>query len=162
MEDLELIDKREQLKLLKQLFRPQNEQNRSFIELRLHPRAIQFVIESGIATSICSLDFAGYLFPIHGRYKVNGMLDIFGNFGLYSINKKKPIISKRIERKVLKHLIKTNFLYLTIEPFPEFSFCHNIPLDLETTQFVDVPIFTNKLSEEQLNEMMKLYAEIEE
>ena len=65
-------------------------------------------------------------------------MDLNGNFGMYSINPKRPKVPKRIEKKILRHLVKTNFLYFTIDPFMEFDpIYNNISMDLENALVVN-------------------------
>lgn len=52
-------------------------------------------------------------------------------------------------------------MYLTIEPFPEFDSFYTIPIDPEKTTFIDQPIFKNYLTEDQLEDMRKLYEDFE-
>lgn len=97
---------------------------------------------------MCSLDFVGYLFPIHRKYNINGMVDLFANLRVFSDNPDEKPINKKQYKKVIKHLLKTNFIYLTIDPFPEFDSLYTVPIDPEKTTFIDQPIFKNYLTED--------------
>lgn len=79
-------------------------------------------------------------------------MDLHGNFGMYSTNTKRPKVPKRLEKKVLKHFIKTGFLHFTIEPFQEFNPDYsNIFIDPEITTMINGFLFSNYLSQEQMD-----------
>lgn len=123
------------------------------VDLKMTESAIHHVINT-LGTPVCGLDFVGYMFPIHYRWKINGMLDILGNFGLYSADAKKPVISKFKEKQVIKHLLKIKFLHYIIEPFPEFNIAYNVPINLSKAKVVEGFIFTN-YSQESVQDAQK-------
>ena len=120
-------------------------------ELKVSENAINFLNKS--STQVCSIDFVGYLFSIHDKWKIGGMVDLFGNFAMYSTDPKNPKVTKRMEKKIINYLIKTNFLILIIDPFPEFNTTYNLSLDLNKVQFIDQFLFYDYLSPEQMQQM---------
>ena len=153
-------DKKVQLALFNHLIQNFEQDSFNLINIQITQEALAYILDK--VKPICSLDFVGYLFPIYQRknIKVNGMLDLYGNVRIYSGIENQQISSKLL-KKVLKKLLKTNFIILSIEPFPEFESYYNVPIDPERTVFIDKPIFKNYLTEEQLEEMRKLYDQLE-
>lgn len=147
-------NKKQQLKLF-ELLTSSNTENNSGILIKIAEPGLIFILTT--TKPICSLDFVGYIFPIHTRYQVSGMLDLYGNVNLFSTNPNKQLIQPKILYKILKHLLKISFIQLIIEPFPEFDSYYNVPIDSENTRFIDEPIFKDYLTENQLTEMRKLY-----
>ena len=112
----------------------------------LTQQAIQWVVDT--CTPICSTDFIGYLFElgmVSKRYKkLGGALDVFGGFMIFSLDEKNPHIDNKKVMRIYNHLFDIDFLVIQEScPFEEFDevLCGDVPIDYETTQFIEEPIF---------------------
>ena len=163
-----IINDKEKEKLKKQYFLEQNKlknqlKNNSvqidqcIIDLKIANAAIDYLLATG--HPICSLDFVGYWFTIKPDWHVNGLVDLHGNFGMYSTNIKRPVIPEKLEKKVLDKLLKNGFLEFVIEPFPEFSSQYNLSIDPDKTDFIPNALFKNLLPPDVLEQMRKEFLE---
>lgn len=127
------------------------------VDLKITSLAMDFLYNK--AQPVCSLDFVGYIFIVDQKKQINGMVDLFGNFGIFSQNPKDPVISEKLENKILQHMLDTYFLEFVIEPFPEFSSQYNLQIDPDRTQFIAEPLFKNFLPDDILEEMKAEFLE---
>ena len=109
-------------------------------EIILSDRAIEYVVAT--AKPVITLDFVGYLGGVDlKKDKVSFLLDVCGNFQLISSDKDRPVLPRKLKQKWMKRLLKCGFLQQTIEPFPEFSSAHCIPIDPDAAEFYPLKIF---------------------
>ena len=116
-------------------------------QLLLTDAALDWLLET--QKPICSSDFIGYIFTISNRSGVAGSVDIFGNIRLFSTKKNQQVLSEKKACKHIKKLLDTNFLELDIEPFPEFSKKFNLPIDPTKTVFIEEPLFTTIMEDNE-------------
>ena len=163
-----IINDKEKEKLKKQYFLEQNnlksqfknnsaQINQRIVDLKISTDAIDYLLVIG--HPICSLDFVGYWFTIKPEWYVNGLIDLHGNFGMYSTNIKRPVIPEKLEKKVLNKLLKNGFLELVIEPFPEFSSQYNLSIDPDKIDFIPDVLFKNLMPPDVLEQMRKEFLE---
>lgn len=116
-------------------------------DLVLTERAVHWVSDN--IKPICSTDFIGYIFDMNDilyplkKYKnpVGFAVDWKGHFRIYSKDPKHPILSNFKAKRFLKKLFKLKFLERTMVPFPEFDVRYNIPVDSDSTTFIEEPLF---------------------
>lgn len=106
--------------------------------------AAEWVIKCG--NPVCATDFIGYLFSanmINEKFSTNigCAVNVFGDFRIFSLDKKKPVMSNKKARKFYKKLLKLNFLTLDVLPFSEYELEKNLPIDSSKVNLVEEPIF---------------------
>ena len=112
------------------------------IKAVLSKTAIEWVIKFG--QPVASHEFVGYIFP--ATKKMNGVCDINGQWGFYSIDFDKKGNPKSLkEKEVLKYIKKQLkdgfFIFQEESPFPEFEYYCNLPIDVTKLQYFDTNLF---------------------
>lgn len=112
---------------------------------KLSDTAVDWLAANG--TPFATRDFIGYSMAVD---KDNGCaVGLDNQIYPFSLNPKKPVMTKRRIRKIVNVLISTGFLKENnSDPFPEFEKCNNIPFDiyqaaLLDTYFIDFPYLTH-------------------
>lgn len=70
---------------------------------------------------ITSYDFTGYLFTVDPKKGIACAVGLNGQLYIYSINMKRPDLSKRLFKRAIKTLIKNKFCCFDIQPFKELN-----------------------------------------
>lgn len=112
--------------------------------IMLSNSAAEWVVKCG--NPVCATDFIGYLFSanmINEKFSANigCAVDVFGDFRIFSLDKKKPVMSNKKARKLYKKLLKLNFLTFDVLPFSEYELGKNLPIDSSKVNLVEEPIF---------------------
>lgn len=112
------------------------------IQTVLSKSALEYIYKYG--QPVISHNFIGYIFPANN--KMNGVLDLNGQWGFYSCTyDKKGNLKKLREKGILKYvkkLVKQGFLIFQEEsPFPEFEYYTNIKFDLNRAKYFEGTLF---------------------
>lgn len=94
----------------------------------------------------CFTDFMGYIFVLDVKKSVAASIDVFGDIKIFSCDKNRMLSIKKVQ-KYIKKLVKSNFLEIGYEPFPEFSNRKNIKINPAKVIFMEEPLF-GKLNED--------------
>ena len=110
---------------------------KDFETLQLSDYAIKFLYRE--AQPVFAEDFIGYITRYSAKSNIGLGVDLTGHVYIFSLTKK-PFSEKKVNR-IIKRLIRTNFLEYGIEPFPEFSEKFNLQFDIYSATIVDGPCF---------------------
>ena len=112
---------------------------------KLSDAAVDWLIANGVP--FATRDFIGYSMAVDDENGCAVGLD--NQIYPFSLNPKKPVMTKRRIRKIVNTLIDSNFLKEnSLDPFPEFERCNNIPFNLQNailldTYFKELPYLTD-------------------
>ena len=109
-------------------------------DLVLTSEAINHIENNGVP--LIAKDFIGYLIPIDKPKYLFMAIELTGNFWFYRCTQKKNLkITKRLQEKTLKQLIKLNFIqHRENIIFPEFE--PSIHLNVSKATYIEGPAFS--------------------
>ena len=82
-----------------------------------------------LGKSIIAPDFIGFAFKLPKKFQTLMLVSLNGQFRLVSVKKNSKLLSRRKTTKILKWLLKNNFIrYAGYDPFPEFELYSNMQI----------------------------------
>lgn len=116
-----------------------------FFRAVLSKTAIDWIVKVG--QPVANYQFIGYIFP--ATHKMNGVCDLNGQWGFYSVafdkkGNQKPLKEKHVQKWLKKQFHAGFFIFQEESPFPEFEPKIDIPIDMTKVQYFDGKLFDDE------------------